>query len=364
MKTIQRSITTLALLLTPVLAAAGPVAPDVRTHTDDEAARPAPVRVVATLPIYASIARAIGGSEVEVESIASAVQDAHFVRPKPSYARSLQRADLFITTGLDLELWVPAVLDRAGNADVAEGGRGYVTAYTGIELLDIPAGADRSGGDVHIYGNPHLHTDPIRTLQVARNITRGLRSVAPDRTALFDEGLGEFTDQVYRRLFGDRLVDLIGGRALEELAKSGNFFSFLRENEWDDTPLSEMLGGWLAAAEPFRGREMICYHKNWAYFEDRFEVTCAAYVESKPGIPPTPRHVARLIDMMQSQGFEVLLAANYFDRNKVESVAERGGAVPVIVPIYPGGAQGVDDYFSLVDRWVGDLASAFRRTAS
>ena len=107
-----------------------------------------PVRVVATLPVYADLVEKIGGAEVDVSAIAAPNEDAHFVRPKPSFALSIRRADLFITTGLDLELWAPTVLDRAGNADVSEGGRGYVTAYTGIELLDIPVTADRSGGDV------------------------------------------------------------------------------------------------------------------------------------------------------------------------------------------------------------------------
>ena len=141
------------------------------------AAQADPVRVVATLPVYADLAEKIGGAEVDVSAIASPNEDAHFVRPKPSFALSIRRADLFITTGLDLELWAPVVLDRAGNADVSEGGRGYVTAYTGIELLDIPVSADRSGGDVHIFGNPHVTTDPLRALQVARNITVGLGRV-------------------------------------------------------------------------------------------------------------------------------------------------------------------------------------------
>ncbi|MCH8813346.1 MAG: zinc ABC transporter substrate-binding protein, partial [Gemmatimonadetes bacterium] len=118
------------------------------------AAQADPVRVVATLPVYADLAEKIGGAEVDVSAIASPNEDAHFVRPKPSFALSIRRADLFITTGLDLELWAPIVLDRAGNADVSEGGRGYVTAYTGIELLDIPVSADRSGGDVDSFGNP------------------------------------------------------------------------------------------------------------------------------------------------------------------------------------------------------------------
>jgi hypothetical protein len=141
----------------------------------------APVRVVTTLPVYASLVREIGGAEVEVSAIADPTEDAHFVRPKPSFALDLRRADAFVTTGLDLELWVPTLLDRAGNADVLEGGRGYITAYTGISLLDIPTAADRSAGDVHVYGNPHLTTDPLRALQVARNITVGLKRVAPDR---------------------------------------------------------------------------------------------------------------------------------------------------------------------------------------
>jgi len=115
-----------------------------------------PVRVVATLPVYADLVEKIGGTQVDVSAIAAPNEDAHFVRPKPSFALSVRRADLFITTGLDLELWAPTVLDRAGNRDVSEGGNGYVTAYTGIELLDVPAAADRSGGDVHIFGNPHV----------------------------------------------------------------------------------------------------------------------------------------------------------------------------------------------------------------
>ena len=138
-----------------------------------------PIRVVATLPVYAEIAKEIGGAEVDVSSIANPNEDAHFVRPKPSFALDLRRADMFINTGLDLELWVPTLLDRAGNAQVMEGGRGYVTTYTGIRLLDIPVAADRSAGDVHIYGNPHLTTDPLRALQVARNITTGLKRVSP-----------------------------------------------------------------------------------------------------------------------------------------------------------------------------------------
>jgi zinc/manganese transport system substrate-binding protein len=125
------------------------------------------------------------------------------------------------------------------------------------------------------------------------------------------------------------------------------------------TVASSATGGWLAIAEPFRGQRLICYHKNWAYFEDRFEVRCADYVEAKPGIAPTPRHVARLIERMKEENLDVLIAATYFDRNKVETVATRGGATLVQVPLSPGARDGIDDYFTLVDTWVNELANAF-----
>ena len=323
-----------------------------------------PIRVVATLPVYASVVREIGGSAVEVTSIADPREDAHFVRPKPSFARDLRGAQLFVTTGLDLELWVPALLDKAANPDVLEGGKGYVAVYPGIELLDVPATADRSAGDIHLFGNPHLHTDPLRVLQVARNITAGLKRVDPGRSATYDEGLAAFQSRIYRHLFGDELVGVLGGEILERLALSGNFFSFIQENSHEGRPLADLLGGWLAAAAPFRDREIICYHKNWAYFEDRFQVRCAEYVEAKPGIPPTPGHTARLIELMRDQGIKVVLAADYFDRRKVESVADRGQATAVIVPFAPGGRPGITDYFALVDRWVNDLSAAFSGGAS
>ena len=318
-----------------------------------------PVRVVATLPVYADLVEKIGGAGVEVSAIAVPNEDAHFVRPKPSFALSIRRADLFITTGLDLELWAPVVLDRAGNADVSEGGRGYVTAYTGIELLDIPVSADRSGGDVHLFGNPHLTTDPLRALQVARNITVGLERVAPDRTGVWNAGLARVAAEIHRRLFGGRLVELLGGDLLEQLALQGTLRAFLEGEEFEGRPLISELGGWLGVAEAFRGRDIICYHKNWAYLEDRFGVRCADFVEAKPGIPPTPGHVASLLEKMTSEGIGVILAASHYDERKVETVAQRGMARSVIVSMNPGGRAGADDYFALVDTWVDGLAQAF-----
>ena len=349
MMTMTTMTTTLAIVLMSGATQEGPTPPPV-----------SPVRVVATLPVYAAIAAAIGGTEVEAVSIANPNEDSHFVRPKPSYALQLRRADLFVTTGLDLELWAPALLDKAGNSNVMEGRPGYVTAYTGITLLDIPAVVDRSQGDVHIFGNPHVHTDPLRALQVARNITTGLKRVAPDRAAHFDAGLEAYQAETYERLFGARLVELLGGETLEQLALGGSLFDFLETNDYEGAPLLSSLGGWLEQGAALRGQDIICYHVNWSYFEDRFGVNCAEYVETKPGIPPTPRHVARLLELMRGRGLSVVLAASYFDARRVESVAARGNARAVIVPMETQARPGLDTYFDLVDLWVTELSAAIR----
>ncbi|MDA1102602.1 MAG: metal ABC transporter substrate-binding protein [Gemmatimonadetes bacterium] len=330
------------------------------TALSAQAPQVTPVRVVTTLPVYGSITSAIGGNQVEVVSIADPHEDSHFVRPKPSHALELRRADLFVTTGLDLELWVPALLDKGGNARVLEGQPGYVTAYTGITLLDIPAVADRSQGDVHIFGNPHVHTDPLRALQVARNITTGLKRVAPDRAAHFDAGLNRYQEETWNRLFGARLVELLGGATLEQLALNGTLFPFLESNDFEGTPLVTQLGGWLQRGASLRGRDILCYHVNWSYFEDRFGVNCLEYVETKPGIPPTPRHVARLISLMRERGLSVVIAADYFGEARVRSVADRGGAVALILPMQTHARPGIDTYFDLVDAWVDGLAGALR----
>lgn len=322
-----------------------------------------PVRVVATLPVYADLVRAIGGAEVEVTSIANTNEDSHFVRPKPSFALALRRADMFVTTGLDLELWAPTLLDRASNSRVSEGGTGYVTAYTGISLLEVPTAVDRTGGDVHLFGNPHLTTDPLRAIQVAENIATGLSRVAPDRSATFRTNLATFRSEVHNRLFGAELVEALGGETLEDLARSGTLIDFLEAQELGGRPLIDLLGGWLKEGEVLRGKQIICYHKHWVYFEERFGVTCADYVEAKPGISPTPRHVAGLIDRMKTQGIRVLMAAAHFDRGKVQSVAERGGASAVMLPLYSNGEGGAAAYFALVDQWIGEMSEAMRGPA-
>ncbi len=347
------------------LAAVGPLAGllAIMAVPATAAAQEEPLRVVTTLPTYASIAERVAGERARVEAIARGDEDPHFVSPRPSFARMVQRADLFVSTGLDLELWVPGLLDRANNPRVLEGAPGHVAAYSGIELRDVPDAPTRAEGDVHVFGNPHIHTDPINAILIARNIAAGLERVDGEGAETYRENLREFEDEVLRRLFGAELVEMLGGETLFGLARAGQFWRFAGGREYRGRPLADYVGGWLALGEPFRGREMACYHKNWAYFSARFQVDCAIYVEPQVGIPPTPRHVREVIAFIRDRSIPALLAANYFSRSQIERVAERTGARAVVVPEHVGGAPGADDYFALVDTWVAGLAEAFGAAA-
>lgn len=316
----------------------------------------AAVKVVATQETYASLAREIGGDRVMAESIVPGAADAHFVKPKPSYAVMLRDADLFISTGLDLELWAPVLVNKSGNRAIADGGVGYVAAAQGVDLLEKPTSLDRSAGDVHIYGNPHIQTSPINIAVVAGNIATGLCKVDPDGCELYRSNLAAFRDRLARRLYGDTLVEMIGVESLDALAQNGRLLGFL-----EDRGQADAIGGWLAEALPFRGRTLVCYHKNWIYFTTLFGLKVLDYVEPKPGIPPTARHVAGLVERIDSQQVGVLLAANYFERSKPQLIADRTGILPVVVPMSVGGEPGVDSYFDLVDVWIGRLRDAFAR---
>jgi ABC-type Zn uptake system ZnuABC Zn-binding protein ZnuA len=317
------------------------------------------IQVVASLPTYAAIATEIAGDLAQIHSIARGDEDPHFVDARPSFARLLQNADLFISTGLDLELWVPGLLDRANNPKVVEGGAGHVVAYAGVELLDVPANVSRVGGDVHVFGNPHIHTDPINAIIIGRNILAGLRRIDSTNADAYEANTKRFEEGVIRRLFGGRLAELLGVETLFRLGRSNQFWSFAENQEFEGRPLLDYLGGWLAEGRVFRGRQMACYHKNWAYFSARFAISCAVYVERRPGIPPTPGHVQEVIMYLREHSIPVLFTANYFSRRQAEQVAHRGFAEALIVPEHVEGAANVDDYFSLVDVWVSGLARVY-----
>lgn len=322
------------------------------------------VKVVTSLTTYGAIARDITGDRATVTSIAEGDEDPHFVQPRPSFVPLLRDADLFVTTGMDLELWVPTLLDRAGNARVREGGPGYVAAYQGISLLEVPTSLSRAQGDIHVDGNPHIHTDPINAILIARNILAGLRRVSPANGDYFAEREQDFETRILRATFGEELVRILTPATILDLARNGRLMTFLGATNYQGRPLLTRLGGWMQQALPFRGKEMVCYHKEWAYFSNRFGVSCVEYIEAKPGIPPTPRHVQDVIALMRDRHIPVLFASNYFDHNQIRDVAARTSAQAVIVPENTHGAPGVETYFDLMNAWVSGLTQGFAGATS
>jgi ABC-type Zn uptake system ZnuABC Zn-binding protein ZnuA len=169
------------------------------------------LKVVTTLSDYAVLTRNIGGGRVDVQSIVHSVQDPHHIRPKPSFVQMVMKADLLIATGLDLEMWLPSVVDRSGNKHIRSGETGYVAVSQGIDLVEKPKVISQIEGDVHVFGNPHITTSPINTKHVAWNITTGLIKNDPQGKAYYEANLKRFQNEIDKRLFGEELVKMFGG---------------------------------------------------------------------------------------------------------------------------------------------------------
>jgi zinc/manganese transport system substrate-binding protein len=319
----------------------------------------APIRVVTSLSTYAAIAQELVGDRGTVTSIGRGTENPHYVQPRPSFAVELRRADVFVSTGLDLELWVPALLDKANNAKVNDGGPGYVTAYTGIKLADVPTTTSRTEGDIHVFGNPHIWADPINAIIIGRNILTGLKRVDPADAQYFDQRYADWRHRMLTALAGDELIQILGDDAAFNLLDQDKFWDFVNRQQYQGQPLAQRVGGWFKQAAVFRDKTMVCYHKEWDYFSRRFGIACVAFVEPKPGIPPTPGHVAKLIAQIRDEHIPVILSANFYDHNQIENIAERTGTTAVIVPASTGGVPGTDTYIELVNYWVAALAKAF-----
>jgi ABC-type Zn uptake system ZnuABC Zn-binding protein ZnuA len=319
----------------------------------------APLQVVTTLPAYASIAQFLGGDKVKAQSISRGDEDAHFVKPKPSYALMLKDADLFVTTGLDLELWAPVLVDKSGNRKIRDGQPGYVNASQGVPLLDVPVNPSREAGDIHIYGNPHIHTSPLNAKIVARNIAAGLQRIDPANKAVYQANLKAFQDRMDRSLYGDQLPKILGAETLDNLARQDKLIPFLRSKDYQGKKLIDLLGGWLGKGMVFRGQKIVTYHQNWTYFTRLFGLPVADDVEPKPGIPPSAKHVHDLIETMKAQNVKVVLAPSYYPPSQSQAIAERTGSKAVIVPLGPDSTS-ADAYFNLIDGWVNKLAEAYK----
>lgn len=281
----------------------------------------AQVNVVTTLPDLASITRYVGGDKVEVFAIAKGYQNPHFVDPKPSFIVKLSRADMFVTVGLDLEKgWAPQLVQSSRNPKIQRGNPGYVDASEGISLLQVPKNVSPEEGDIHIYGNPHYWLDPIRGKKIAENIYDHLVEISPENKDVFASNLKDFKNLIDKKM-----------------------------KEWQ----SKMA--------PYKGTKIIAYHNEWVYFEERFGLEIAAFLEPKPGIPPTPSQLVNVIEKVNSQDIPVLINSPYFSSKSPKVVARNTGIELVKLATMTGGYDEIDNYIDLFDYNINTLVKALKK---
>jgi zinc/manganese transport system substrate-binding protein len=280
----------------------------------------AKIRVVATLTDLADIAREVGGDLVDVHSLATGVEDTHGVPMKPSFVPIMNRADLLIVAGLDLEhAFLPALIEASKNPDIQVGGSGYVDCSRGIIPLDVPRSTGHSYGDVHPYGNPHYMLDPVLAKTAVRNIYNALVEFAPQHKAEFTRNRDAY------------------------LAK-----------------LNAKIAEWEKEAKLLRGVKFIAYHEEWNYFAARFGMDFFGTVELRPGIDPTPRHIEELIASMKAQHVPIVVREPQFPEKVPRRIAEQTGAIMITLPIMPGGVPHTETYIKMMDYIVHTMVSAVK----
>ena len=279
------------------------------------------LNVVATTPDLASIASAVGGKEIQLTTLARPNEDPHFVEAKPSFIVKLNKADVLVHGGAELEGgWLSPLLAGARNAKIVSAAKGDVRCCEGVPMLDVPTELDRSKGDIHAAGNPHYMVDPENAKIVAHHMA--------DAFSASDEANREYYQ-----------------------ANAKNLMATL------DAKLKE----WQTTLAPFKGQQLVSYHNSWLYFANRFGLKIELFVEPKPGIPPSPSHLAELMAKMKARGVKVIIVDPYLNRKSAETVARGTGGTVVDVAQFPGAIKGTDgDYIALMDHLVKTIADALK----
>lgn len=313
------------------------------------------LNIVTTTSDLASIARSVAGEHAVVKSICIGGEDPHFIQAKPSYMVMARDADLWIRVGMDLEIgWEGPVLDGARNMAIREGGPRHLDASEGVLRLGVPSGRiTRAMGDVHPQGNPHYWLDPLNARIVAKSIADRLSRIEPKYATDFRKNFVSFRESLYRHMFGKELTAKYGGARLWSLLLKGELDSSLEALSEDGN-----LGGWLGRMRPFRGEKVVTYHRSWIYFANRFDLVIIEELESKPGIPPSPSHLAEVIKIMKTEHAKAIILEPYYNRKSADLVASKTGAKVAVCPVSVGGAPGITDYLKLIDFIVNQMTKA------
>ncbi len=269
--------------------------------------------ICATVPDLGDLAREIGGDKVEVITFVKGSEDPHFVTPRPSFIKDLARAEVFIQNGLEQEVgWAPPLLQQCRNRKVQPGGKGYIDASRIIKPLDVPTGPiSRSEGDVHPGGNPHYLLSPINGLKVARYLKVHFSYLWPKEKKYYEQRYDDFATRFGQMLIGEKLAAKYKDQQLDQLMQlkfQGQLTAYLKqEDEY------KSLGGLMALVEPYKGTKLIDDHPMWVYFCRDFGFEVIGHLEPKPGLQPTPGHVAKVVKLVRSEGVKAVLANAYYD---------------------------------------------------
>lgn len=275
------------------------------------AAQAKKLNIVTTTPNLAAIAKAVAGGRAQVDSICSGKEDPHHLQARPKYIMMARKADLWIRTGMDLEVgWEMPVIDGSRNRRIRPSQSGHLDASEHIKALEVPDRnlLSRAMGDVHAQGNPHYMIDPLNAGQVANDIAQRLILLDPTGKETYRANAERFQSEIDRRM-----------------------------------------SGWKRAMEPLKGKTIVTYHRSWIYFCERFGIKIAIELEPKPGIPPSPTHLTRVVQTVQADEIGIILQESFYSPKAANRVIEKTGARLVEAPIEVGGEKAADNYFSLID---------------
>jgi ABC-type Zn uptake system ZnuABC Zn-binding protein ZnuA len=284
-----------------------------------EAARK--LRVVTTIPDLKALTEAVGGDLLEADSLSRGSINAHEIEIRPSMMLKLRRADIVVENGLELDRWIDVAVQGSNNENIVRGGAGVIDVSRGIPVLEVPTvRVDRSMGDVHPLGNPHYSLDPGLAPIITQNILEGLSRAAPEHRATFERNRQAFLAQLESRM-----------------------------------------AEWTKLMEPVKGSKVVVYHPQWIYFLTRFGLIESGWVEERPGIPPSPGHLVRLVRTMKDEKIKVLIYAPWNDQKLAEKLAEEAGAKPVLLAQMVGGVKGADSYIGAIEYNIKTLSQALRQ---
>ena len=307
---IQRTFVTLSLAA--ALVGAAPLG-----GMSDAAAQ---LKVVTSTTDLYDIAKEVGGDKITATHIGEGYQDPHFIEAKPSFVLQLRNADVWAFVGLDLEIgWMPLLLQGARNPKLQPGQPGYLDVSKAMPVLDMARGnVDRSQGDVHPLGNPHYWLDPENGRRIAKLFRETFSKLDAKNASVYEANEKAFTQR------------------LDAAEKT-----------------------WAGDLAKIKGQPVVAWHTSWRYFAEYTGMNIVGFMEPKPGVPPSPAHLAGLIQTMKQANAKVIVMEPFYDRKMADVVARQTGAKVLIVPPSVGGSRGLDDYIQLMTSNVKQLAGAF-----